>query len=255
MQTTQQNSTMITYLFYGLVLVAIVGVIVSLSMSSSPSVTVGEQPQAHGMMRGPLASASTAEETKQYLLTTDEGGNLENSNVLVNQIDQNKQELLTLANQNCPPGTIVMWGATDAPAGWVLCNGQDLNRTNPLYARLYIQLQYTYGGSGDTFKVPNLSGRFPMGVGGDHITQNPKQLGSQGGSEEHTLTVAEMPVHNHKYQDRILVTQTLNRPSNGSGKIVPKEHADFERTTVSTGGNQPHNNMPPFLVVNFIIKL
>ncbi len=91
MQTTQQtnNSSLLIYLFYGLVLLAIIGVIVSLSMSTPAHASVGvsAKPQAQGMMRGPLASASTGGEApakKEFLLTTDEDGNMQHSPIELN---------------------------------------------------------------------------------------------------------------------------------------------------------------------------
>lgn len=255
--TTKQNKTTVMYIFYGLVGLAIIGVIIFLSFSSTSTTT--EEPQALGMMRGPLSSAATTEEKKKLLLTTDEDGNLENSNVPVVQIDQNKQELLFLANQNCPTGTIVMWSTNSAPTGWVLCNGQELNKTNALYTRLFDVIGNTYGENGNNFKVPDLKNRFPLG-------STPKALNATGGEETHTLTVAEMPSHNHIRKDhdnwKMMNPSSYARwmDSNGGSRshlydAGGNRTGDINNIIYPSGGNQSHNNMPPFLVVNFIIKL
>ncbi len=101
MQTTQENKhTILTYLFYGLALVAILGVIVYLFISSTLSVDVstGEAPQALGMIRGePLASMATGEaveEQKQFLLTTDEDGNMQHSGMTIHTLPNTATQVL-----------------------------------------------------------------------------------------------------------------------------------------------------------------
>jgi microcystin-dependent protein len=96
-----------------------------------------------------------------------------------------------------PAGVITQYGAATAPTGWVLCQGQAISRTNPLYTRLFSAISTTYG-AGDgttTFNVPNLQGRIP--VGKDATQTEFDGLAETGGSKTHTLTTANMPSHQH----------------------------------------------------------
>lgn len=92
-----------------------------------------------------------------------------------------------------PTGSIVPFGGSTAPSGWLLCDGSAVSRTT--YETLFDIIGETYG-SGDgfsTFNLPDLTGRVPVGIGGTAFTP----LGATPGSETHTLTSAELPSHNH----------------------------------------------------------
>ena len=95
-----------------------------------------------------------------------------------------------------PAGVITQYGGTAAPTGWVLCQGQALSRTNPLYTRLWSAISTNYGvGDGSTtFNVPNLQGRIPVGK---DATVDFDTLGETGGAKTHTLVQSEMPAHTH----------------------------------------------------------
>lgn len=147
-----------------------------------------------------------------------------------------------------PIGAIVPFGGTTPPLGTLLCDGSAVSRVT--YAALFAAIGTTYGaGDGSTtFNLPNLKGRVPVGAGTDTngITYT---RGQTGGEPTHKLTTPEMPSHSHKY---------VNTP-NSSGTFsdwVPttsmNQITDYRNTT-STGGDQPHNNMQPFVVTNFII--
>jgi microcystin-dependent protein len=142
-----------------------------------------------------------------------------------------------------------------APKGWALCNGQllPINQNQALFSLLGT----TYGGNGQTtFALPNLQGRTPVHVGGGII------LGQQAGEENHTLIQTEMAQHIH----------TANGVSvNGNTPIAPADILAAEATALygpatnlvalaagtigAVGGSQPHNNMQPFLTLNFCIAL
>ena len=146
-----------------------------------------------------------------------------------------------------------------APRGYALCNGQ-LLPVNQNQA-LFTLLGTTFGGNGQTtFGLPNLQGKVPVHQGqGSNLPA--VGWGASGGESSHTLTTAEMPVHNH------LVTASSQAPSQSSpvGGYLPTAGASLYASSANTtmagaeigsnGGNQPHNNMQPYQVVNAIIAL
>jgi microcystin-dependent protein len=139
-----------------------------------------------------------------------------------------------------------------APQGWALCNGQFLpiNQNQALFSLLGT----TYGGNGQTtFALPDLRGRVPMHVGGG-FTQ-----GQAGGQEAHTVTVAEMPAHNHLVSASTVAGNaadpTILAPfSNGYGAFASPTTL-HPATVANVGGSQPHENRQPYLVLNWCIAL
>jgi microcystin-dependent protein len=153
---------------------------------------------------------------------------------------------------------IVMFGGNFAPRGWAFCNGQILSIAQN--TALFSLLGTTYGGNGQTtFGLPDLRSRVPM-----HAGQGPglssRTLGEVGGAESVTLIQNQMPQHGHP------VAATSGDPTTSKpGGAVPSAGGAYAATsdgTVmnaamvgATGGNQPHNNVPPYAVVNFIIAI
>lgn len=90
-----------------------------------------------------------------------------------------------------PPGGIISYGGAAAPTGWLLCDGSSY--ATATYPNLFAAIGYAYGGSGANFTVPDLRGRIPVGKNAGTFAT----LGATGGSETHTLTNAEIPIHNH----------------------------------------------------------
>ena len=141
------------------------------------------------------------------------------------------------------------------PKGWAFCNGQFLpiNQNQALFALLGT----TYGGNGQTtFALPNLRGRVPIHMGNGHT------LGEAAGSTSVTVNIQQHPTHMHGLQASSNSTGTSADPSNAFlapvnlGYAAPANLTTLEPTSVTNvGGSQPHNNMMPYLTLNFIIAL
>ncbi len=155
-----------------------------------------------------------------------------------------------------PTGTILPFAGSTVPGSdisgipqqWALCQGQSLSISN--YIRLYNVIGTTYGGSGQFFNLPDLRGRVPIGEG-TGVGLSARSRGQTGGAETHTLTINEMPAHTHTYTNNTNDQDT----DNAFGTETAADNADLSATTGSTGGGQAHNNMQPFLVINYIIRL
>jgi microcystin-dependent protein len=149
-----------------------------------------------------------------------------------------------------------------APRGWAFCNGQLLPVSQN--TALFSLIGTTYGGDGrTTTALPNLQGRAPMHPGrGPGLTA--RRLGERGGVETVTLTEAQMPNHAHTMRADSFpasfqipaADRTLARSNNGNAygsasSLVPMGNRVLE----STGGSQAHNNMQPFIAIDYIIAL
>ena len=149
-----------------------------------------------------------------------------------------------------------------APQGWAFCNGQFLpiNQNQALFSLFGTN----YGGDGEVnFALPDMRGRIPNHIGNGHT------LGERGGQAAHTITQSEMPAHNHfiTASTRVPVVDDPNSVSDPTGAYFgrtshPGYHAPSGGLTTlnpfslgNTGGSQPHNNMAPYLVLNFIVAL
>jgi microcystin-dependent protein len=159
-----------------------------------------------------------------------------------------------------------------APKGWALCNGQllPINQNQALFSLLGT----TYGGDGRVnFGLPNLQGRVPMHVGDGHV------LGELGGEQAHTLNIGELATHNHTMMAKAQDSQTGatgRNPGPTGVKSLAEGHASkvgggttpvniygtggasttLNAATIGpTGGSQAHQNMQPFLILNFCIAL
>jgi microcystin-dependent protein len=142
------------------------------------------------------------------------------------------------------------------PKGWALCNGQFLpiNQNQALFSLFGT----TYGGNGQTtFALPNLQGRTPIHVGSG-FTQ-----GEVGGEFAHTLNSAEMPQHSHFPQAATATPSTGNPSGNLWASNDKQVYFDPPGSLVTmapqaisnVGGSQAHENMSPYLVLNFIVAL
>jgi microcystin-dependent protein len=146
-----------------------------------------------------------------------------------------------------------------APKGWAWCDGQLLPISQN--TALFSLLGTTYGGDGkSTFALPDLQGRAAM-----HPGQGPglslRDLGEQGGSETVTLLQSEIPSHTHALRASSAAGDRTNPTGRtwGAGQQVYAAAANLAPMHVGlvspVGGDQPHNNMPPYLTLYFIIAL
>jgi len=186
-----------------------------------------------------------------------------------------------------PPGTLMPFAGTVAPRGWMMCDGRSLSKSQ--YEKLYRAIGDTYGSSSSEFSIPDMRGRVIVGV------SEMRPLAETGGSETHTLSVDEMPVHNHigttdsngahvhSITDRghTHTQTTINDDFNASGTNPPGFTSDsagtrvwdninsattgieinsngahtHSFTTQNKGNGEAHNNMQPYLSLHYIIRV
>lgn len=165
-------------------------------------------------------------------------------------------------------GEIRMWPVAAAPSGWMLCEGGAISRTT--YSALYTLLGNNYGaGDGSTtFNVPDLRGRVPVGFNGSDTDFNSR--GKTGGEKTHILTTSEMPSHNHTQDQHNHAANNggnfITDSGSGPGANYGLQNGTFYNfrtsftqlatpTNQAAGGGGAHNNLQPYQVVKFIIKL
>lgn len=159
-------------------------------------------------------------------------------------------------------GEIRMFAGTFAPRAWAFCDGQlqPVSQNDALFSLLGT----IYGGDGrTTFGLPDLRGRLPIHEG-DGPGLSSRRLGAKGGLEKVTVTVKESPSHTHQ------VTASTSRASSKSpaGNVLANAKMKLyaspgtqelqpmnSNAMANTGGSQSHDNMMPYLCVNFIIAL
>jgi microcystin-dependent protein len=159
-----------------------------------------------------------------------------------------------LMGATLPPGVMLPYGASGTPpAGYLICDGSAVSRAN--YAGLFAVIGTTYGaGDGSTtFNLPNLMGRFPVGL--NTADANFNTMGLKGGESSHTLQVAEMPSHRHPVNfksganinlDGGGVQYNLNWGTTGmNGNEI---YGDY------VGGSGAHNNLQPYITMLYIMK-
>jgi len=152
-------------------------------------------------------------------------------------------------------GEIRMFAGNFAPVGWALCDGTLLPIDQ--YETLFNLIGTTYGGDGQTtFALPNLQSRIPIHFGPGFT------LAQQAGAESVTLTAGQIPAHSHVPQ----ASSSAGTQSGPAGGVWAQSTLDQFSSAAPTvtmapaalgqvGGSQPHDNMMPFLAVNFILSL
>lgn len=151
-------------------------------------------------------------------------------------------------------GEIRIFANNYAPRGWMFCEGQilQINQNQALYSLLGT----VYGGDGvTTFALPDYRGRVPI-----HVSQS-IPLGTSAGEAAHTLTVNEMPQHTHQVFASSNLASSPS-PQNNAWAAVDNMYdpaatmAQMNTNAIgSAGGSQPHNNMQPYLVLNYAIAI
>ena len=141
-----------------------------------------------------------------------------------------------------------------APRGWAFCNGQllPINQNQALFSLLGT----TYGGDGRVnFALPDLRGRTPVYQGQGIV------LGEKAGEENHTLNISEIPAHTHSVNANSAAATGLDPTASLMAKTLNNIYGSSTHLTGTgmrvgnAGGSQPHNNLQPYLVVNFCIAL
>jgi len=168
--------------------------------------------------------------------------------------------------QGVNTGIVVPWGSASIPSGFLLCNGQSVSTTT--YAALFAVIGYTYGGSGASFLVPDLTDRTVVGVSAANSKTLAQAIGANtvtptgniGGSvAATTLATTQIPSHTHTYP--------TSSDGSGSNTLLMANAAGAQINSSSTGGGQSHTHnlsanftgsassvLQPGLVLNYIIK-
>lgn len=158
-------------------------------------------------------------------------------------------------------GEIRMFAGNFAPAGWMFCDGSllPISENDALFALIGT----TYGGDGqNTFALPNLQSRVPIHMGQGPVSN--RVIGESGGTETVTLTVPQLPAHTHaplasnaggsdSPGGNYWANSSTGKPYVAPGGVYVAMNAGTIGPSV--GGSQPHENMIPFLGINYIISL
>lgn len=146
-----------------------------------------------------------------------------------------------------PSGSIMQYAGSAAPTGWLIADGSAVSRTT--YADLYTAIGTTYGsGNGSTtFNLPDLKGKVPVGKNSSETEFD--TLGETGGAKTHTLSLSEIPSHSHQLKK----ISNVNYTGTGFNPISDDGAYGGANTNVAGGGGA-HNNLQPYIVLNYIIK-
>lgn len=176
---------------------------------------------------------------------------------------QFRDQLLYLFYSLVPAGIVVPYAGGSAPNGWIFCNGQTISRTT--FDKLFAALGTNFGaGDGSTtFAVPDLRGRFPLGldnlggIGAAGRVPTATTLNASGGAETVTLSVAQLPSHDHD----VAATQTFVSAAGANANYWNWPMATGATTptiakpkTGTAGSGSAVNKMPPYVAMNYLIK-
>jgi microcystin-dependent protein len=199
-----------------------------------------------------------------------------NGTVTINSNVELNGNILVKSNPLLPVGTIVQYAGTSAPGGWLLCQGQSVSRTE--YPELFAVIGSAYGSGGSSsFSLPDLRGRVAMGPNSPNYN-----LAQTGGSVAQTLTTSHLPAHSHTassassgshkhtYADAYFAENVGGLNIYGTSAGVDNDndyiyrpnpetdesglHSHAITVNDSTGGGSSFSILPPFLVVNYLIR-
>jgi microcystin-dependent protein len=177
------------------------------------------------------------------------------------------------------PGLMSLYAGSSDPSGWLICDGRSLAVSQ--YSDLFSSVGYTYGGSGANFNIPNLVGRsvfgldnMELGAAGRVTVAGSSTLGQTAGSRQHTLSADQTPLvsHTHSFSGSFNFNADPKRTGNNSSHATGFPRSSFNSnsggantsltlsintSSSATGANAPeaHPNLPPFLLLNWIIKI
>ena len=164
-------------------------------------------------------------------------------------------------NEVSPVGAVLPYAGSTAPTGWLLCYGQVLDATsNTDYQGLFNIIGNVFGGSDNTdFEVPDMRGNMPLGkdnMGGvsrDRVTNAAADtVGDEEGEETHQLTIGELATHAHT---RPIPNNNYADSGSGSGGTASANLGYAVKSdTGSVGSDTAHNNMTPYITLNYIIR-
>lgn len=155
-------------------------------------------------------------------------------------------EIKALTSRTVPTATVLPFAGTAAPNGFLFANGAAVSRST--YPDLFAAFGTAYGtGNGSTtFNLPDLRGKVPNGIDSSQTEFTP--LGKTGGAKTHTLTAAQIPAHTHPG------FQSTGYAVGGAAAAVHPSAGSAYNIPANTGGGQAHNNLQPYIVLNYIIK-
>lgn len=148
-----------------------------------------------------------------------------------------------------PAGTVAHFAGSSAPSGWLQCDGSAVSRTT--FADLFTAIGTTWGvGDGSTtFNLPDLRGRHILGENAGTF-----DVADADGAEDHQLTSAEMPSHGHNFGSNTATAHMITMTGGAGAFTVLTPSGPTSIAPSSTGSDQAHNNMQPFLALMSIIK-
>lgn len=171
---------------------------------------------------------------------------------LTREVNEFKATTLARIAATPPTGCVMAYSGAAAPAGWLLMDGSAVSRDT--YARLFSIFGTTYG-AGDgatTFNLPDARGRALVGY--DATQPEFDDIGEVGGEKTHTLSESEMPSHTHTvdigHNEYGVADWDLDYAGAGGRAF----QTSGSRTSAATGDGVPHNNLQPYLVLQYIIK-
>lgn len=164
-----------------------------------------------------------------------------------------------------PSGVVMAWGGATAPAGWLVCDGTSLLRTD--YPTLFANIGTQYGAADGThFSLPNMKGRVLVGYDSSQAEFN--VLGETGGAKTHTLTAGEIPAHTHEFANgnshswswggvggtSVYAANAIATAGGPPSNNLTTNQGNWNKTANDGGSGGAHNNLQPYIALLYIMK-